>query len=95
MSDQDLEKFLKSLRQEDATKTQIDQWQKAVSKELQSQSPLIRSFTRPSSRRWLELTAAMLIGVLMGSVFFNHPSGSQDENVSENATIEYVVTKSR
>jgi hypothetical protein len=87
MIDQDLEKFLRSLRNEEPSAKQINKWQAAVQSELQVHRQ------RPLPRRWLELTAALLISAILGAVFF-HSQPKQEEMSADNATIEYIVTKS-
>lgn len=77
--------ILKVLRSENPPQVDIDRWKNAVAR-----------LPRPKSemRRWAELAAAAVFGLLLGAAIF-HKSPVSDENVSDNATIEFVVTKFR
>ena len=77
--------ILKVLRTENPSAADIDRWKNAV-------ASLPRS--KHDVRRWAELAAAAVFGLLIGAAIF-HKSPVSNENASDNATIEFVVTKFR
>lgn len=76
----ELDDLLKSLRAERPRPMEIARWKSAV----------IRIHGHKAGR-WVELIAAMMVGVLIGSTVFNKPSDEQ--KLSDDATYERVVTK--
>lgn len=90
MNDQELNNFLASLREDQPDQLTMARWKSAVGTELsQGEKP-----KRSKSTRWLELTAAVLVGVAVGAAAFGHRSETtHEENSADSATIEFVVTK--
>ena len=86
MKDKDLDGFLHSLRSAEPVTGSVERWKSAVNAEL------MRAPARRSSR-WLELGAAVAVGILIGAFAFKSRESAQ-ENYASDATIEYVVTKS-
>jgi hypothetical protein len=84
---EDINKWLQALRNENPSSADMAKWKAAVIAELVP--------TRTQNRRWVELAAAALIGLIIGAAIFkNKPV--QDENLADgSATIEFVVTKSQ
>lgn len=76
----ELDDLLKSLRAERPRLADVARWKSAVAG--------IRS--RKASR-WVELVAAVLVGVLIGSTVFNRTP--EEESVVNHATFERVITK--
>lgn len=76
----ELDNLLKSLRKEQASAKDIAQWKLAVAQ-----------IGRRETSRWIELVAAVLVGVLIGSTMFHKQSS--EENFAKDATIERVITK--
>jgi len=86
-----LDQLLSSYREEPVSDLQIQKWKKAV----RSQVP----HRQRRSWQWAQLVAAGLVGFIVGSLFFHSranqiPVADGIQNDTENATIEYVVTKS-
>lgn len=76
----ELDDLLKTLRAEKPRAQEIARWKLAVA-----------NIRQRKASRWVELVAAMLVGVLIGSTVFNKPA--DEENLSDHATYERVITK--
>lgn len=76
----ELDDLLKSLREEQPRPADIARWKLALRQMHQRQ---------PS--RWVELVAAMLVGVVIGGTLFHKEAN--DEISNDHATIERVITK--
>jgi hypothetical protein len=82
----ELERILRALRRENPSNIDIAKWKAAVAGELPR--------SRAQTKRWLELVAAMVVGLTIGAAVFHSATGPQ-ENIADSATVEFVVTKSR
>jgi len=91
MKDKDLEILLSEIRQQNPTSLQVRKWNKAVNQEIYSQR-------NPSKINWGQLIAASIIGFIVGALIFKtskieNSFQQWSQNDSDNATIEYVLTK--
>ena len=75
----ELDNLLKTLRAEEPRPKDINRWKRAIQ---------MLSYSRQS--RWIELVAAMLVGIIIGGTLFKQKP--VEENLSENATTEPIVT---
>lgn len=91
MKDQDLDILLAEYRNQKPTDLQMQKWKQTVRQEL-------RQRKAPRKQLWMQLVAASVVGFLIGALVFKS-SKSEDpfqhlaKNDSDNATIEYVFTK--
>lgn len=76
----ELDDLLKSLRAEEPKPQDIQKWKKTAQ--------MIKPHFK---RRWVELAVAMLVGILIGSTVFK--SKLTDENYTDDATVEHILTK--
>lgn len=90
--DQDWDQLLQRLREEEPSVSRVDKWQKAVAHEIRKP----QTFNRGVPRRWLELAAAVLVGVIVGGAVFSHqgPRVIAEDDLANIATLELVVTNS-
>ena len=91
MSDRDeegLSELFATLRHEKPEPRELERWNLAVARELR------RAVVSPR-RRWLDLAAAVIVGVLIGATAFGHRASesSGQQNALNHATNELVVTK--
>ncbi len=92
MKDKDLDLLLSEIRSQTPTDLQTQKWKNAVRNEL-------RSTSRKSNKiLWLQLLAASVVGFCIGAaVFKNTKHEDSFQNLAQfdmdNATIEYVLTK--
>lgn len=84
MKDQELEQFLKQLRQEAPSAQVVQGWQKAVKRELKAGS---------SWQKFSQIVAAAIIGFIIGAALFNEEKPAEENFVEQDATYERVVTK--
>ncbi len=76
----ELDDLIKSLRAEEPYSQDIIHWKQALKRSH-----------RHDAARWVELIAAMLVGLVIGGALFYKPTS--EENVMASATIEHVITK--
>lgn len=91
MKDKDLDLLLSELRSQAPTELQTHKWKNAVRGEL-------RTNRKSKKILWLQLAAASVVGFLVGAVVFK--SSKQEDSFQnlaqfdgDNATVEYVLTK--
>lgn len=91
MKDKDFDILLSEYRKQEPTDLQLQKWKRAIRSELSSKK-------ETKKKLWMQLITASVIGFLIGAVVFK--SAKQDQVFqkvaqidSENATIEYVFTK--
>lgn len=91
MKDKDLGILLSEYRKQEPTDLQMQKWKRAVRSELSSKKESKKTL-------WMQLAAASVVGFLIGAMVFK--SSKQDQmfqnvaqNETDNATVEYVFTK--
>lgn len=90
MKDKDLDILLSEYRKNQPTQLQVQKWKKAVQKERQP---------KPKYEfQWTQIIAASVVGFLVGAmVFYSTKNKDAFQNFAQiendNATIEYVFTK--
>ena len=98
MKDKDLEVLLSEYRNQEPTHLQVQKWKRTIRSELNSKK-------ESKSKFWMQLVAASVVGFLIGVVVLKSANLNQsfpnvgqseveNENAEENATVEYVFTKS-
>ena len=91
-ADLDLDILLAEYRNQRADDFQIQKWKAAVRAEQEALSAV----RRPNRPIWHQLIAATLIGFIVGALVYRSPDASHvadKDYFSDDATIEYVVTK--
>lgn len=92
MNDKDLDLLLAEYRNTQPTSMQVQKWKRAVRQELNA--------VKPSKKQiWMRLVAASVVGFIVGAIVFGRnktESAFQQlaKNEADDATIEYVYTKS-
>lgn len=91
MKDQDLDILLGEYQNQKPTDLQMQKWKQIVRQELHLKKS-------PKKQLWVQLVAASIVGFIVGALVFK-TSKSEDpfqhlaKNDGDNATIEYVFTK--
>lgn len=91
MNDKDLDILLAEYRIQNPTDLQLQKWKKAIRQDL-------RQKNTSKKQLWMQLAVASIFGFLIGALVFK-TSKNEDPfqnfalNDSDNATIEYVFTK--
>ena len=94
MNSNDLDILRAEYREKSPGEWRTQKWKKAVRAELsKSQTPA----RRPST--WLQLAVAMLVGVILGGMYFGGAEQRLSEltannNYADDATYEFALTKS-
>ena len=91
MKDNHLNTLLAELRKQNPTDFQVNKWKRMVQREIHQQKDT-------KMHLWLRLAAASIIGFLLGALVFSRPHVENPleqltQNSGEDATIEYVFTK--
>lgn len=92
MKDNDLDLLLSEYRSQKPSELQVQKWKSAVRREIASQK-------NSNKNLWMQLVAATLVGFIVGALAFK-TSKQEDiifqnfaQNDENNATLEYVFTK--
>ena len=92
--DEKFDKLIEKLRKEEPSQFQMQKWKRAVAQADQVLKPKVQ---KESSYYWMQMVAAVFVGVLIGGVLFGQPelmdSEKNQEIAYEDATIEVVYTK--
>ncbi len=92
MNEQDFDKFMAELRAKTPNELDVQNWKAAVRKAVPLCTPA--TYRMP----YMQVTAAVFVGFFIGcfamySFDKKHSETNFANNSSENATIEYVITK--
>lgn len=91
MKDKDLDLLLSEYRSQQTSDLQVQKWKRAVRRETNGRD-------RSKKRLWIQLAAASIVGFLVGAIAFKTSDQSAlfkdlAQNNGDNATVEYVFTK--
>lgn len=91
MKDYELNELLKEFRDKPVSNERVAKWQLALGKEK-------RTIQISKRSRFIPMVAASVVGFVLGATLFgqgplHNPETNHSNNSSEDATIEYVLTK--
>lgn len=91
MKDKDLNLLLSEYRSQQTSDLQLQKWKRAVRRETNVRG-------RSKKRLWIQLAAASIVGFIVGAIAFKTSDQSTlfqnlAQNNGDNATVEYVFTK--
>lgn len=91
MKNKDLELLLSELKNKKPNDLQVKKWKLAVNNELKNSRKTQQSY-------WPQIIAASFVGFIAGAIAFGALNLSDSDNIAkndvDNATVEYVFTKS-